>query len=79
MLKEAYIDNQVITAGGSFLPDGETYAIPAHKYIVMGDNRTYSYDSRSWGTLDKNDLIGKAFFIYWPLPNFGIITHASYN
>jgi signal peptidase I len=79
VLKESYISAQVLTAGNAFLSEGEEYQVPEHKYIVMGDNRTQSYDSRSWGSLDKNDIVGKAFFVYWPLPEFGLIAHASYN
>jgi signal peptidase I len=79
VLNESYLSAQILTEGKSFLPEGQTYTIPLDHYIVMGDNRTYSYDSRTWGTLDKNDIIGKAFFIYWPLNKFGFVAHATYK
>jgi len=49
----------------------DEYTVPARSYFVMGDNRTDSDDSRVWGPVPAQDLIGKAFFIYWPLDRLG--------
>jgi len=49
--------------------------VPEGELFLMGDNRNDSSDSRSWGTLPVEDVIGKAVFIYWPFPDFGIVTH----
>jgi len=40
--------------------------IPKGQYFMMGDNRADSCDSRSWGTVPRHDLIGKAIATYWP-------------
>lgn len=43
------------------------YTVPAGNYFAMGDNRIHSDDSRTWGPVPAKDLIGRAFFVYWPL------------
>lgn len=45
------------------------------EYWVMGDNRAGSSDSRSWGPLPARNIIGKAWLIYYPFQDFGIVPH----
>lgn len=66
--ESVYLSNDVRTSAGAFLREGQPVTIPAGDFIVMGDNRPHSSDSREWGFLKTNELIGKSFFVYWP-PN----------
>jgi len=45
--------------------------IPEDSYFVMGDHRSVSLDSRSWGILPRENIIGKTIWRYWPLGRFG--------
>ena len=46
----------------------QVWRVPKGEYFFMGDNRTQSCDSRSWGTVPRENLIGEVFAVYWP-PN----------
>jgi len=68
-----FLKPSVKTYGGSFLREGEAVTVPPDSYFVIGDNRGGSSDSREWGFLPAKLLIGKSFFVYWPLDKMEII------
>ena len=47
--------------------------IPEDCYYVLGDHRSSSNDSRSWGPVHRRHIFGKAVFVYWPLDKMGLI------
>lgn len=55
--------------------DGDTYEItvPEGKVLVMGDNRPVSYDSRAWGLLPIENLVGRAYLRLWPLKDINYL------
>jgi len=48
--------------------------VPPGRYFAMGDNSFNSSDSRYWGTVPQDNLMGKGLFVYWPfLPHWGFV------
>jgi signal peptidase I len=49
----------------------EEHRVPQDEYFVLGDHRSSSSDSRTWGFVKRDAIYGKAVFVYWPLKNMG--------
>ena len=49
----------------------EEETVPQGKYFVLGDHRGSSSDSRTWGYVPRENIYGKAVFVYWPLNQMG--------
>jgi signal peptidase I len=64
-LEEPYLEPQR-RGGRDFTAD-----VPAGNYFMMGDNRTQSCDSREWGPVPRENLIGPVFAVYWPPQRIG--------
>ena len=54
-----------------------SWEIPQGEIFVMGDNRNNSSDSRSWGTVPIQNIIGKALFVYWPINQWGALASSA--
>ncbi|MEA2618621.1 MAG: signal peptidase [Chloroflexota bacterium] len=75
VLKEPYLPDQTkdpwdemtfcCDAGGRATTEPQPLVIPKDDYFVMGDNRNNSADSRVWGFVPRDLVVGRAMFVYW--------------
>ena len=70
-LTEQYIEAH--TFSGSYLRENQELIISSDSFFVMGDNRPRSSDSRAFGPVPIQDIIGKVFFRYFPTHRIGTI------
>ena len=68
-LEETYVVRQGYYSG--------TWELGANEYFVLGDNRSSSSDSHTWGTLPRDHIIGKAWVRYWPPTAWGLVDHGA--
>ena len=70
-LKEPYLDSRDTEQDDLIercrQPEMAEVVVPAKQVFVLGDNRPQSMDSRMFGSVDKNRIVGRAFIVLWPL------------
>jgi len=55
-----------------------SWDLEAGEYFVLGDNRSNSSDSHSWGMLPRENIVGKAWLCYWPPEEWGLMAHYTF-
>lgn len=77
LLEEYYLEEGTATEGRRTIREGELFAT-GDGYVVMGDNRERSSDSREWGIIKKEGIIGRVWLRYWPPEAVALIKPAFY-
>lgn len=72
-IEEPYLADGTETKAGVFLKNGFEFTTPPDSYVVFGDNRGASSDSRDWGPVPAGNIIGRAWFRYFPLSVMGYV------
>ena len=72
-LEEKYLPEGTTTEGQNFLKEDIEHQIPNNSYVMMGDNRIKSTDSREWGYVSKDLVVGRGIFVYYPLNRIRLI------
>jgi signal peptidase I len=78
MMNQVFINGEPLDEIYLEQPTSGTMAaqiVPEGHVLVLGDNRRASNDSRAFGMVSYEDIIGRAWFRYWPLEEVGLITH----
>jgi signal peptidase I len=74
VLKESYLPAGTVSNCAAFdaqcFPTGP---LPPNHYWVMGDNRSGSRDSRSFGAITKSEIVGRVFLRVWPPNRLGLL------
>jgi signal peptidase I len=85
-------DNRVFVNGEQlnepYLPPGAdsgpksgsaSWTLGENQYFIMGDNRSFSQDSRSFGPVEMDSIVGRALVLYWPFSDFHVVQHYAYQ
>lgn len=79
LYEENYLKDSTCTVGGAIIKDGRSLKIDEGSYLVMGDNREHSMDSRAFGLVSEDRILGKVAFVFWPPPKAGFVNGIAQN
>lgn len=72
LINDVAVDEPYLAEQGT-MPDFGPIVVPAESVFVMGDNRNVSYDSRRFGPISLDKVVGEAVIRIWPLDRFGSV------
>jgi signal peptidase I len=72
-LAEPYLDPGTCTSGGPKMREGRFMQLSDTEYLVLGDNRGNSADSRYFGPVEKKRILGRVILRFWPLNKAGFL------
>ncbi len=72
-LNQFFLPSDFVSDPGSFNSEGVEKVVPQGQYLCFGDNRSHSRDGREFGPINRDLIVGKAFFKYWPPSSIGLI------
>jgi len=72
-LDEDYLEDGTCTTGDVKILEGRSLKIEENQYVLLGDNRENSLDSRVLGPVDKSRLVGRVIFRFWPIEKMGFV------
>lgn len=76
LLNEPYLPPN---ANSSAMHGDMIWTLGPDEYFIMGDNRTFSQDSRAFGPVTSDRIVGRALLLYWPLSDFHFVQHYTYK
>jgi signal peptidase I len=74
-----YLNPTITTKAGATIREGVPYKVPENNFVLIGDNRPASTDSRDFGAVPLTAIEGRAVFVWFPLQNIKVIPRINYK
>jgi len=78
LLDQTFLPSGVETEEEDYMKEGMEVIVPDGQYLCFGDNREHSRDSRAFGPIKKETIVGKALLKYWPISSMELIQKINF-